>query len=183
MKMMEREGQTDCVRLSGYLLGFPQEGQYEWIWDVWARGRQWRRRTSCEKLQRQAGALFAHLGAEFDVQIIPGPTIPLCLTLPPSPYLCFLSSPHGSVNLRTLPEKVHSSKWAKLGTSQWFVRILFGRGSLKCKSSLAHTEKIEGFVWWAKSGSEHFTSVIFTCLEFSFSGGKKKKHLCHSSCQ
>ena len=98
------------------------------------------------KLQRQAGALFAHLEAEFDVQIIPGPTIPLCLTLHQSPYLCFLSSPHGSVNLRTRPEKVHSSKWAKLGTSQWFVRILFGRGPLKCKSSLAHTERIEGFV-------------------------------------
>ena len=98
------------------------------------------------KLQKQTGALFAHLGVEFDVQIIPGPTIPLCLTLPQSPYLCSLCSPHSSVNLRTLPEEVHSSNRAKLGTSQCFVRILFGRGFLRCKSSLAYTERIEGFV-------------------------------------
>lgn len=146
MKMMEREGQTDCVRLRGYLLGFLQEGQYVWIWDVCAGGQQWRWRTSCEASEAGRGLVCPPRSWVWCSQIIPGPTIPLCLTLPQSPYLCFLSSPHGSVNLRTLPEKVHSSKWAKLGTSQWFVRILFGRGSLKCKSSLAHTERIEGFV-------------------------------------
>lgn len=90
------------------------------------------------KLQKQAGALFAYLGVEFDVQIIPGPTVPLRLTLPKSPCLCSLSGSHGSVNLRTLPKKVHSSNRAKLGTSRCFVRIIFGRGSLEFKSSLAH---------------------------------------------
>lgn len=61
---------------------------------------------------------------EFDSRLVPGLTIPFCLT-PLPPHLCWLPSPYDVVNLRTLPNGErgrpspgeHPLNWAKLETS------------------------------------------------------------------